>query len=291
MKLARESLAQHSKSFALAGRLLPRDRRDQAAVLYAWCRRADDAVDEGDPRQKPARLAQLRRELASIYAGEAQADPLLAAFAGLVGERQIPREYPEALLDGFETDLSPVRFQTRAELMLYAYRVAGVVGLMMCHVLGVRHAAAKRHAADLGIAMQLTNICRDVAEDWQRGRLYLPRDVLEEVGAPLLDPDSGQALAPARAALARALPRVLELADGYYRSGDRGLCALQTRSAIAVRAARLVYSSIGRELGRRRYDVLAGRAVVSRGKKLLLVLRAALSELCWRVLPVAWRQP
>lgn len=290
MKQAHEALAQHSKSFALAGKLLPPARRDEAAILYAWCRRADDAVDEGDAEHKPLRLAMLRRELAAIYRGEPQQDPLLAAFAEVVRRREIPREYPEALLDGLETDLAAVRFESYAELMLYAYRVAGVVGLMMCHVLGLSRAEAKRNAAHLGIAMQLTNICRDVAEDWERGRLYLPRELLAEVGAPELDPCSGQALGSARPALGLALERLLKLADGYYRSGDQGLDALETRSAIAVRAARLVYWSIGRELSRRRYDVLAGRAVVSRGKKLWLVLRAAIQELAARALPLTWRQ-
>jgi phytoene synthase len=290
MRLARAVLAQHSQSFALAGRLLPADRRDDAAILYAWCRRADDAIDHSAPSSKPLRLAELRRELAAIYHGEPQTEPLLAAFASLVRTREIPREYPDALLDGFETDLEFVRFRALPELMLYAYRVAGVVGLMMCHVLGVSHEGAKRNAAHLGIAMQLTNICRDVAEDWALGRLYLPEDLLVAVGAPALDPASRQGLGPARAELGLVLEKVLALADEYYRSGDRGLFALQTRSAIAVRAARLVYSSIGRELARRNYDVLAGRAVVSRGRKLWLVARAVFEELSQRLIPRIWRQ-
>jgi phytoene synthase len=279
MSSPREVLAAHSKSFALAGKLLPTACRDEAAVLYAWCRRGDDAIDHGDPARAAERLGVLRAELASVYAGEPQADPLLNAFQRLVLMRQIPEAYPRALLDGFAMDLGDVRVATLAELLLYAYRVAGVVGLMMCHVLGVSEARAKRHAAHLGMAMQLTNICRDVQEDWQRRRLYLPQEMLLEAGAPALSAKLGRPLPrEAGAALANTVRRLLDLAESYYRSGDAGLRWLSPRAALSVRAARLVYSAIGREIVRRDCDVFRGRASVSAAQKAWLVVRAALSE-------------
>ncbi|HEY3592530.1 MAG TPA: squalene/phytoene synthase family protein, partial [Polyangiaceae bacterium] len=169
-----------------------------------------------------------------------------------------------------------------------AHRVAGVVGLMMCHVLGARGPSALRHAAHLGIAMQLTNICRDVVEDWERGRMYLPDDILSETGAPKLAAHLGGPLERSHGpALAGALRKLLALADQYYCSGDAGLPALPSRAAFAVRAARLVYADIGRNLARRDFDVFAGRAVVSQTRKLTLVARAAVEELgarCWAFL-------
>jgi phytoene synthase len=152
-------LANKSKSFALAGRLLPARCRDDAAVLYAWCRRADDAIDETAPGEAGDRLLTLRAELELVYSGLPQKDPILEGFQSLVRRHAISIEYPQALLDGFAMDLGTVRFASEDELLLYAYRVAGVVGVMMCPVLDVHDKAAVRHATDLGIAMQLTNIC------------------------------------------------------------------------------------------------------------------------------------
>ncbi len=280
VELSRGVLARHSKSFALAARLLPPQSRDDAAVLYAYCRRADDAVDDEAPLvERFARLERLERELDAVYAGEDQREPLLAAFQQVVQRRRIPERYPRELLAGMRTDLERVRFRTLDELLVYAYRVAGVVGLMMCHVIGLRDSRALKNAVHLGIAMQLTNVCRDVEEDFRRGRVYLPACMLEECGAAGLDPDFDRSLVPYGRALGRVVQRLLALAERYYASGDAGIPALPPRAALAVRAARYVYAAIGRELARRRYDVLAGRAVVSLPMKLLLVLRATTAEL------------
>jgi phytoene synthase len=140
---------------------------------------------------------------------------------------------------------------------------------MMCHVMGVRRQSAVRHGAHLGMAMQLTNICRDVAEDWQRGRLYLPREL-----APELEPGSAEFPARSRAVAARAVKRLLAEAERLYCSGDRGLPSLALRSRLAVATARNVYSSIGQHILARDADVLAGRAYVSGVDKLWHVARA-----------------
>lgn len=252
-------LEHHSKSFALAARLLPEGRRHDAAVLYAWCRYADDLIDLSDGDQAPALARRLERELDSVYAGQAQAGRLLAAFQRVVQARGIPREYPEELLRGMRMDAEGFRYRSLDDLFLYCHRVAGVVGLMMCHVLGVSDPRALRHAAHLGMGMQLTNIVRDVHEDRGRGRRYLPEQLLSE-------PEP------------RVAERLLREADRFYDSGRRGLLALDARSAFAVRTAGLVYAAIGREIRRRRYD-LTRRAVVPRWKKMLLCARAALASL------------
>jgi phytoene synthase len=149
-------------------------------------------------------------------------------------------------------------------------------------VFGVRDPRALGNANDLGIAMQLTNICRDVEEDFRRNRLYLPAHLLRAAGAPELAPPTGD-LARARPALARVVRELLALADRYYASGDAGIPALPFRVALAVRSARLVYAAIGREIAKRNHDVLAGRAVVPWFRKLGLVLRAVGGELVSRL--------
>ncbi len=292
--VARATIAMHSKSFALASRLLPSRVRDQTAVVYTYCRRADDAIDgswdgssagSGAARAHPrVALATLRGELDAIYGGTPR-DAVLAAFQTIASERAIPREYPAALLAGMAMDVEDTRYTSLAQLGTYCYRVAGVVGLMMCHVFGVRDDAALLPAARLGLAMQLTNICRDVVEDWRLGRLYIPDEVLAAHGAGGLASDLERSRAipsSARAPLAASVRELLDLADQNYRAADVGIPALPWRAAFAVRAARKVYSAIGSEIRAHDCDVTAGRAVVPTSTKLALVVAAGARTL------VAW---
>lgn len=272
---SRAIIAHHSKSFALASKLLPPEGRDEASIVYAFCRRADDAVDLVPEKEQARAVASLRRELDGIYAGEAPSDPILAAFQDVVRRRNIPREYPEELLAGMEMDAAGTVYESYATLLSYCYRVAGTVGLMMSHVMGVRRAEALRHAAHLGMAMQLTNICRDVGEDWGRGRLYLPRDLLAAAGAPDLRSFLGEPLPKsARRSIALVTSELLRRAASLYASGDEGIPYLSWRSAIAVRTARLVYADIGRVVLAQNADPFAPRAVVGKGRKLMLAVRA-----------------
>lgn len=293
--LCRQTIAAHSRSFALASRVLPPWCRDRAAVVYTWCRRADDAVDLAPAADQPRALARLRAELDDVYAGRPQPDIAMAAFQAVVTEHRIPRTYPEELLAGMEMDVQGQRYQRMDTLLRYCYRVAGTVGLMMSHVMGVRHERALRNAAHMGMAMQLTNICRDVLEDWDLGRLYVPAEVLADCGIDDLGAHLGGSFPErARQPMSRAVARLLAAADGFYRSGDRGLRALPWRCALGVRAARLVYAAIGARIARRHHDVCAGRAVVPGWRKLALVARAglgAVAELPGRALAAARREP
>ncbi len=279
LRECRRILARHSKSFDLASRLFPRARRDEVAALYAWCRHCDDAIDLAEGSQRAQALTALRAELKLVYSGAAVDDPVLRCFQGMVRRRQIPIDYPSELLEGMAMDVRHVDYETLDDLLTYCWRVAGTVGLMMCHVMGVSDRKAAHHAAHLGIGMQLTNICRDVVEDWRLGRVYVPLALLEPgFRAGLPSPEEREATLPsgARKAFRPALESLLSTAERYYASADRGMAYLDPRSALAVRTARLVYAEIGRRIESGGCDVLAPRAVVPLTRKLQLVTRALL---------------
>jgi 15-cis-phytoene synthase len=248
--------------------------------LYTFCRRVDDAIDLCPPNRQAQALAELHVRLDSIYAEDAQPDIPWQAFADLTRAVALPRAYPDELLHGMQMDVEGHAYRNLDDLLAYCHRVAGVVGLMLCHVFGISRESALRNAAHLGIAMQITNICRDVAEDWERGRLYLPGTELERAGIGTLGDALGKPLPDSAAApLSRVLESLLREADRFYRSADRGLSALPFRAALAVRAARHVYAAIGGRLRARHYDVRRGRAVVSATQKLGIVLYSACASL------------
>jgi phytoene synthase len=276
-RVSAEVIQKHSKSFAMASRVLPPDARLHAVALYAWCRRADDAVDLVAPERQQEALDTLSEELRLVYEGAAQDDPVLALFQETVLERRIPLRYAQDLLHGMAMDVGGQRYESMDDLLIYCYHVAGCVGLMMCHAMGVRDDWALVNATHLGMAMQITNICRDVVEDWERDRLYIPDELLAECGAPGLAGRLGSSF-PAEAAepVSRAVARLLDEADLYYASGDAGLPALSWRCSMSIRTARSVYSAIGDRLRRVGCDPLAGRQYVPRGRKLGLMTASIL---------------
>jgi phytoene synthase len=279
-------IAEHSKSFALASGLLSAPVRRAAVATYAWCRRADDAIDHAtDAESAKESLARLRAELDEIDRQQIPNDPVLRAIARVIDERRLPTFYLRELLAGMEMDVVGSAYRTREDLLLYCYRVAGVVGLMMCHVLGVASDDALPHAARLGIAMQLTNICRDVEEDWHRGRCYLPDELLPASARAALQAPPKESLPPSvRADLVEPVRQLLREAEEHYQAGDAGLRYLDRVSGWAIHTARLIYSGIGDELARRGYDVGKGRAFVPDGRKKWLAARA-LAGACGRKHP------
>jgi len=288
-------LSAGSRSFSLAGRLLKPSQRAAAAAVYAWCRRADDLIDDAPPGQAPLRLAMLRSELDALYApggpiatGAGGGEELaLRAFAQIARERRIPRQYPDELVNGMEMDVLGQRYQSLADLKLYCYRVASTVGLMMCHVMGVKDDRALAPAAHLGVALQLTNISRDVLEDWHMGRLYLPLQWLPEAGPDLVrrldaagpHADPGELPTRWRPQITTAVRALLTTAERYYASADRGLLDLPLTSAAAIRSARWIYRGIGEQVWARDFDVWQGRAVVPTSTKLRLLGTSMLAEL------------
>jgi 15-cis-phytoene synthase len=237
---AADVLAHHGRSFHWASRWLRRRHARDAAVLYAFCRRADDLVDELPPAEGHAEIAELRRQLADHRQPELlQPSDAIAPFVELMQRVAIDPEVVDVLLHTLQQDAGPVRMRSERDLLRYAYGVASTVGLMMCRVLECRDPRALAFAIDLGVAMQLTNVARDVLEDAGRDRIYLPLD-------PAIEPRHLLTGAgPARDAALHAVGAVLDVADRYYRSADRGLCYLPWRARAAILAASRIYEGIG----------------------------------------------
>lgn len=265
----RRILERGSSSFTAASRLFPRRVRDGAAVIYAFCRMADDAVDAGGAG--PGALDGLRRRLDRIYGAGPTPDPVERAFAAVTRACGIPRAIPEALLEGFLWDLQGRRCSTLSDTRAYSVRVASTVGLMMSRCMGVREPRALARACDLGVAMQLTNIARDVGEDARAGRVYLPLDWLQEVG---LDPEPWLGAPCFTPELGTVVQRLLVEADRLYLLSEAGIAVLPPDCQAAIRAARLIYAEIGTVIRTRGFDSVSSRAASSTWRKLRLLLAA-----------------
>lgn len=259
----RERLRVGSRSFHAAAFLLPQSFREPAAALYAFCRSADDAVD--DSANPAAALAGMHRRLDAIYAGAPHPRAEDRALAEVVERFELPKGLLEALFEGFAWDVEGRRYDDLDGVIAYSARVAGTVGAMMAILMGVRDPRMLARASDLGVAMQLTNIARDVGEDARAGRLYLPVDWMAEAG---LDPDAFLRAPGFSPALGAVVRRLLAEARRFYRHADSGIARLPRRCRPAIYAARLLYAEIGREVLRRHCDSVSQRAVVSAQRKL-----------------------
>jgi phytoene synthase len=251
----------HSRSFSTASRFLPKSIRGDVVKLYAWCRACDDAVDQAESFDEA--LAQwqiLRDDVDRITRGEVVEHLASGLLQGLMQDCGVTRDHAIDLLTGMQIDLQLDRgetaIRTEADLLRYCYHAAGVVGLMMCRVMGVQDRRAASHAKSLGIAMQLTNIARDVCEDAERGRCYLPGG-----GGP------------------ENIAKTLDLADQHYRHAAAGMVYLPRRCRIAILIASALYREIGQEIRRRDCDVLGGRTVVPRLRFAWTAITAACSSL------------
>jgi phytoene synthase len=262
----RALLAQGSRSFHAASLLLPGRVRLPTQALYAFCRVADDLVDR-DP-DPAGGLDRLRTRLAAAYAGRPGPHPVDRAMADLAHGLGLPRALPEALLEGFAWDLEGRRYRDLPALRAYAARVAGVVGCMTTVLMGVRCPKVLARACDLGVAMQLTNIARDVGEDARAGRLYLPLAWLEEAG---VEPEAFLARPAWSPPLAAVVTRLLAQAELLYARAAAGVPGLPAACRPAVHLARLLYAEIGRRLLHAGLDPVQRRTVVPAARKLALL--------------------
>src|SRR5262245_29483472 len=279
LERCRWMISKGSKSFSLAAKLFDSDTRDAACFLYGWCRYCDDQIDAGGKTENQEELAKrlktLKENTNSACTFAQQREAVFVALQHIVHRYGIPAHYALELIEGMAMDARGTRYNSFKELLLYCYRVAGTVGLMMSHVMGLRDESALKNAADLGIAMQLTNIARDITDDAAMGRIYLPLSWLQEAQIPI-----AEVAAPEhRKKLAMLSLRLLREADRYYRSGDAGLWQLSFRSACAVSAARQVYSEIGSLLLRKGARAWDQRTYVPGALKLWVVFRGVLGLL------------
>ncbi len=265
-----ETMRDGSKSFFAASRVLPSRVRDPATALYAFCRITDDIADAADATEQSIEL--LKQRLNAIYEGRPDDVPADRALAEVVRAFDIPKELPLALIEGYEWDTQYRTYETFDELLDYCSRVAGTVGAMMCLIMGKREPETLARACELGLAMQLTNIARDVGEDAMNGRIYLPLEWFREEGIDAMKwLENPQFNEP----LSRIVARLLKEADSLYKQAEIGISDLPWDCRPAIQAARLIYAEIGRELERLNLDSVSVRAVVSKQRKLVLLTHAA----------------
>ncbi len=269
---ARSITAYHSKSFYYSARMLPRQQRWATYAIYGFCRHCDNLIDT--PRQRTAdeilrELQFLREELRLAYDTGESEHPVIRAFILVANPYQIPIEYPLELLKGVAMDIQQQRYKTFNELSVFCYRVASVVGLMMTHVLGYQDKRVFNYAKQLGFAMQLTNILRDIREDKELGRIYLPQtelarfavreeDILEEKMTPQL----------------KAFMKFqIERADRYYAQATPGISLLKPESQYAIYSAVKIYRGILRKLEERDYNPFVSRVFVSVTEKIGILVQ------------------
>ena len=265
-------LSRKGKSFHWARRWMAPAHAARATRLYGFCRYVDDLADEGGaaPAQDPRAALSL---VAQGIASGSSANPVVADMITLMRECGIQPALVLSFIDGITSDLGTVRMADEGTLLRYCYQAAGTVGSMMCRALGCDDPAALRHAIDLGIAMQLTNICRDVAADAAAGRRYLPASLIGNEAPPALV-DPALLLRPS---LQACIDRLLDTADHYYRSGEAGLAHLPVGARCSILVAARVYRAIGTRLRQHGNAYWLGRTVVPQRTKSLLSLWALLS--------------
>ena len=275
------SIKKGSKSFALASRVLPPELRDDASMLYAWCRYCDDVIDGQEMGHgqiadykigQGERLETLRKDTADALAGKPTDNPVFAGLARVVKTHSIDHKHPMDLLKGFEMDASDRVYNSVDDILDYSYHVAGVVGVMMANIMGVRDAATLDRASDLGLAFQLTNIARDVIDDAKADRVFIPRELLIKHGAPVDAPTlvKKENWPAAHAAACEQLG----VAEVYYQSAKVGIKELPFRCAWAISAALSVYREIGERLREGGPEAWDGRVSASKGRKVALALGA-----------------
>lgn len=264
--------AHYSKSFYAVTQLLPQETRWATYALYGFCRYADNLIDLPRNRSVEELLQEvemLRQEIILGYRTGESEHPILQPFILMARRYGIPLEYPLDLLKGVEMDLTRKRYQNFSELYLFAYRVAGVVGLMMTHVLGYSNGEAFHYAEKLGIAMQLTNILRDIKEDAAMGRIYLPLEELHQFG--LTEKDILQKRW--NAAMKTLMEFQVKRAEQYYQSAQPGIAMLHPRSRFAIAAASRIYGGILDKIKQNDYNPFLGRVYVSKSEKIIILLK------------------
>ncbi len=269
-----------ARNFYFGFILLPRERRRGIHALYAFSRLCDDSVDGAESQaEKEAAVTARRRDVDAAYAGAVPADePVLVALADAIRRFGIPREPMDALVEGVAMDLDTTHYPDWPALKGYCDRVAGAVGVLSLHVFGFRDPAAIGHAEDLGVAMQVVNIMRDVEEDSLRGRIYLPADEMAAHGVTEADIMADR-MTPGMRGLMQAQAR---RAREYFASGHMLLPMLDLRARMCVQMLAALYEDILARLAARDFDVTQGRVSLPGHRKLVLMARSITRALATR---------
>jgi phytoene synthase len=275
------ALTKKSRSnFYYAFLSLPRARRDALYAVYAFCRTVDDIADSADlaPGARRQALADWRADLARCYEqGGMPGHPIARQLASAVRDYRIPRAVLEAIIDGVEMDLDQSTYETMEDLYPYCYRVASAVGLACIEIFGYTQPTARDYAVNLGVALQLTNIMRDVGADARAGRVYLPQEDLRTFGVTLEDLRDGHVSEP----FVKLMAHEAERARGYYRAARAAFPAVDARSLVPAEIMGQIYAALLDEIEARGFAVFEERVSLPARRKLAIALR------CWAV--ARWR--
>jgi len=281
LKECKSLIKEGSHSFYAASRLLPKYVRDPAIVLYAFCRIADDVVDKKTSAKDP--ILDLKNRLNLVYRRNPRNSATDRAFAALVNTYELPKELPHALIEGLQWDHEGRRFNTLSELYSYCARVASSVGVMMCILMNVRDEDALARACDLGIAMQLTNIARDVGEDARNRRVYIPLEWMEEQKICVNQFFDKPERYPEVSIFVK---KILAQADFFYKRAGAGYFSLPTDCRPGIFSAGKIYSQIGKHIAASNYDSINKRAYTTTFEKFLLILSSVGNSALTTVMPM-----
>ena len=259
--LAERIAAEHSKSFHLASGLLPEEKRADVRALYAFCRTVDDIVDESSSSERVRQLEAWRTIITTASAPDG--DLVAAAWVDSMSRYHIPRHYALQLIDGVARDLTQARYATFEDLATYCYGVASTVGLMSMHIVGFRDRKAVPYAIKLGVALQLTNILRDVGEDYCNGRVYLPCEDMLNFSISETDIEMGKITPRWR----KFMQFQIERARNLYEEAWQGIAMLERDGQLAIGASAVFYNGILEDIEKHDYDVFNRRARLSSWEK------------------------
>jgi phytoene synthase len=265
----------YSKSFYISAKMLPRERRWATYALYGFCRYADNLIDNPRHRSKDELLHEadfISQEIKIAYRSGESEHPILKSFITVAKHYHIPIKYPQELITGVMMDIQTSRYRTFDDLYIFAYRVAGVVGLMMTHVLGYKTEKAFEFAEKLGIAMQLTNILRDIKEDLHINRIYLPAEEMQQFGVEEADLFKEKMSDKLKALMKFQVDR----AQKYYNEANPGIKYLIPESRFAIYSASKIYNGILQKIVHHAYNPFLGRVYVPQVIKIGILLREVL---------------
>lgn len=264
---------QYAKTFYSASRFFTNKQKQAAYAVYALCRLSDNSVDDAAGEAARRNLQNAKNRITAAYGQEQTADPLVLAFRHAICSCAIPKNYFDEMVSGMEMDLEKNRYKNFEELYEYCYKVAGVIGLIMLKIFGYHDEHALQYAIDLGVALQLTNITRDIAEDYTRGRIYIPEDEMRKFGVTQEHIAQHRLDSNVTALLAFQIKRARQ----YYSDADQGIALVTARrSRLVILAIKEMYSKILSTIEKNGYDIFNSRAQVSASTKIFTLLKILL---------------